>query len=460
MQEFSSIKEYCKKICEQVRWKKARPLISKEIENHLYDQSNAYMSTGDDETSATKKAIMQMGDAVTIGQELDKAYKPKPQFFMITLTILFMLVGLSINYFIETSVDSSNTFSTLPYVLGFGVFILCYLSDFSILAKYPKTLYTAILVTSIIALIASTKANNAVVWIRILGIHFSPFYLSLIFPLAFALFAYSMRDKGKVGVLLSGIAYLPFAIILTVAPSFSGFIIYTMTALLVLCFTICRGWYGIPKKQGLMVVLMPAFIFSILLLARLLRSPYALNRINSLFNPEQDHWGSGYLYYVIRDILSQSVLFGKGHSLNVTERLPNISTDYSLVYLVHQFGFVIMVVLVLLLVIFSVFGIHKALKEKSLLGGVVSLTIILTFVIQAFFYLISNLGYGLFFSTSLPFISYGNVNLLINSALIGFMLSVFRTGDIFSDHTLVQKSSSRRPIFTYRDGKLIIDFKA
>ena len=56
MQQFNLIGEYSNKVCEQIRWKKARPLISKEIENHLYDQCNAYISKGDDEASEIGRA--------------------------------------------------------------------------------------------------------------------------------------------------------------------------------------------------------------------------------------------------------------------------------------------------------------------------------------------------------------------------------------------------------------------
>ena len=67
MQPFDEIKQYCKTVCEQIRWKKAHNIISEEIENHLYDQRDAYISQGEDEKSAIQKAILQMGDAVSIG---------------------------------------------------------------------------------------------------------------------------------------------------------------------------------------------------------------------------------------------------------------------------------------------------------------------------------------------------------------------------------------------------------
>jgi len=42
----------------------------------------------------------------------------------------------------------------------------------------------------------------------------------------------------------------------------------------------------------------------------------------------------------------------------------------------------------------------------------------LTFILQAIIYVISNLGYGIFPVLSLPLISYGKTALIINSSLI------------------------------------------
>ncbi|WP_206457842.1 FtsW/RodA/SpoVE family cell cycle protein [Anaerovorax sp. IOR16] len=459
MQPFEQIKEYCNKVSEQIRWKKAKPIISTEIEHHLCDQRDAYMSGGDDENLATQKAIAQMGDAVFVGQELDKTHKPKSQWLMIVLTGILILTGLSIHYFIDASA-SLRRFSILPYALAFGLFICCYYIDFTLLGKHANKIYGLILIISIIEIMLGTGVNGRLIWL-IGGFSVSLSYLSLIFPIAFALFVYSMRNKGIVGILMSGIAYLPLAVFLSVIPTLSGLILYTITALTVLCFAISRGWFGVNKKQGLMLVLIPAVVmFSILYIFIISRTSH---RFSVFLNPEQDRLGTGYLYCVIRDLLSEAVFYGKGaipQNIGDITALPNISTDYSLVYLIHQFGYVILFCITLLIVIFAMIGIHKSLKEKSVLGSLIALTIIVTFILQAVFYIIDNLGYGLVSSLSLPFISYGNTALFINAALIGFMLSVFRTGEIFRDYSFGTKTNhgkGNQSMFSYEDGKLIIN---
>ncbi len=38
MEPSNRIKNYCDTVCDQMRWKKAKAMVSKEIENHLLDQ--------------------------------------------------------------------------------------------------------------------------------------------------------------------------------------------------------------------------------------------------------------------------------------------------------------------------------------------------------------------------------------------------------------------------------------
>lgn len=458
MQSFEQIKEYCNKVCEQIRWKKAKPIIITEIENHLYDQRDAYMASGDDENSATQKAIEQMGDAVLIGQELDKTHKPKPQWLMIALTGILILLGLSINYYINTSTDSLGTFSILSYIFALGIFACCYYIDFTMLGKYSKRIYSLILIISFVGATFGIRVSGRQIWIMgMFSVSLS--YLSLIFPLAFALFVYNMRNKGFVGILLCGIAYFPLAFFLLFIPTISGLILYTITALTVLCFSIYRGWFGVNKKQGFMLVLIPAFVMSSFFC--ILKISHAWHRISIFLNPDQARFGAGYQYCVIRDILSEAAFFGKGgvpEIIGDIAALPNVNTDYSLVFLIHQFGFVTLLCIILLVLAFSIIGIYKALQEKSILGSLVALTIILTFILQSAFYIIDNLGYGLVSALSLPFISYGNTALFINASLIGFMLSIFRTGEIFRDCTFDTKiSKASQSIFSYEDGKIIIN---
>lgn len=459
MLSFDEIKTYTSTICEQIRWKKARPFIASEIENHIYDQRDAYMSDGDDEATATNKAIEQMGDAVSIGLELDKTHKPKAQWSLIILTGILMLIGAFVTYYIDTSKFSLNKFSIIPFIIAFGIFLICYYLDFTILGKYAITFYFAVLGVSILALFVSSEINGRAVWV------FSRFsinlsYLSLIFPLVFALLVYAMRNRGYLGIILSGIGFCPLAIILSIIPTASGLILFTISSFAILSLSIFKGLFEVNKIRGLLLILIPAVIISLLAVLTIMQNGYYSSRMNTFWDPYSEIYGAGYVYVLLREFLSHAAFLGKGSIPQIAGDLSATmipSMDYSLAFLIHHVGLLILFVIITIIIVFSVISIYKISKQKNVLGFLVSLSILLAFALQSVSDILANLGYGLVSALSLPFISYGKTALFINAALIRFMLSVFRTGDIYKDDTIfVRKEHS---FLSYKDGKITIDLR-
>jgi cell division protein FtsW (lipid II flippase) len=460
MQPYDEIKSYSKTVCEQIRWKKAHHVIAEEIENHLYDQRDAYISQGSDQNTATRKAILGMGDAVSIGAGLDKIHKPKPQWTMIALTAALMLAGLFSNYLIGFPDNASGGFILAAYIAALTVFGGCYFLDFSILGKYAGHFYLGALAVSLIGFLFSRQVNG--------GDFFFPgrfsaslSYLSLIFPLAYSLLVYALRQKGLRGLILSGLGYIPPALVLLLIPSFTGFALFTVLALVILATAILKGWFGIDKRRGLVLALMPAVFAFMITVFYALNNHYVLPRLYAAINPYGDPKGYGYIQCLVRDLLASSRFWGKGavppqfgHYLPA---VPAPSTDYILVALTLYFGWIIFIVIAAVFLVFALVGLYYVSKQKSILGTMVSLPIIATFIMQAAIYMINNLGFGIFSSLSLPLVSYGKAALIVNSALIGFLLSVFRTGDIVRDN--IKFPARNKAIFSYEDGKFIINLR-
>ena len=84
----------------------------------------------------------------------------------------------------------------------------------------------------------------------------------------------------------------------------------------------------------------------------------------------------------------------------------------------------------------------------------IALTIMVVFTFQAVTYVSANLGFRAFSAISLPLMSEGNTALIVNMLLIGFMLSIFRTGSELKD---INKTYKRR--ISFGDGKIIISRK-
>lgn len=113
MQPSDIFKDYAQSVCDQIRWKKAKRVISEEIENHLIDQKNAYLAEGMNEEAAAAETIRQMGDPVQIGTELDRVHRPKPAWSMIFLTAAILLLGVGIKLFV-----TKDAHSPFDYILA------------------------------------------------------------------------------------------------------------------------------------------------------------------------------------------------------------------------------------------------------------------------------------------------------------------------------------------------------
>ncbi|MBE5967689.1 MAG: FtsW/RodA/SpoVE family cell cycle protein [Lachnospiraceae bacterium] len=456
LQSSNEIKKYSAAVCEQIRWKKAHAGIAKEIEDHLYDQRDYYLTEGEEEEAATQKAILQMGDPIHVGIELDKTHKPKPQWLLILLTIILILVGTGVSYVLDGSEASVKNFSVFPCIIAMVIFFAAYFLDFTALAKYPKAFYFSILFLSVAALPVSSNINGRSFFF-FAGFSFSLSYFALLFPLAYAMFLYAMRNKGPRGILLCGIGSVPYGIILLLIPSITGFVLYALTALTLLFTAIRKGWFGGSKRQGYLMFLVPVALFVIITMTIFAFQPYRILRLKVLFNPSSDP--RGYQIAMIRDLMSGAVLIGKGTVPNqYGGSLPGIfHTDYVLTILTHNYGWIVFIGIALLFAAFSVFGFYHVCRQRSVLGLMVSLPILMIFVMQSVLYIASNLGYGLLSTLSLPLVSYGKTALFLNAGLIGIMLSVFRTGDIIQDG--FQPYTKRGSFFSYADGKLIINLK-
>ena len=85
----TNIKSYLDIVCEQIRYEKAHIIIKKELEEHITDQTDAFIAKGMEQETAIKKAITEMGDPILVGTELDRVYRPKLKWEFILFVFLF-----------------------------------------------------------------------------------------------------------------------------------------------------------------------------------------------------------------------------------------------------------------------------------------------------------------------------------------------------------------------------------
>lgn len=464
MQAADQVKTYIETVCEQIRWKKIHHSVAAELSAHISDQRDAYQSEGMDEAAATQKAIAQMGDAVLVGQALDKTHRPRPQWALILLAALLMMTGIFLrNLMLQPDSILAGRREFIFVIIAAGLMLITYFLDFSVFGRHPLAFYFGLFLLSIVALLNSNPIYGNIRFVSILSFQVMLSYVSLIFPLGFSMLIYAMHGRGVRGILLCGAGYLPYALFLMSTSSFSGFLLFTLAALLLLCTAIIKGWFQLPKRVGLALVLTPTLL-SILAACYYVMTGtgYRAARAQAMFNPFASPDGAGYLGVTVRQLIADAGFTAKtavtGESGLLPLMDPYAATDFILTNVIHRFGWLPFFLLTGLFLVFTGLALAYVLKQKSMLGLLVSLACALTILLQILGYIAANLSFPMLAPLSLPFISYSNTALLLNAALTGFMLSAFRTGEAVTDET-AGLMKRRSPLVSFADGQLVIRFK-
>ncbi|MDF2558000.1 MAG: hypothetical protein K0R71_1828 [Bacillales bacterium] len=448
MQSSDKISAYVGQICEQIRWKKARLRVEEEMISHVIDQRNAFIEQGLDEEVATEKAIADSGDATLIGTQFDRTHRPKPQWSMLAPVMSLLLIGLIIQLFIFDYGDIFAKHKLTSTAIGIIFMLAAYYFDFTLFSKYPKTIYFTVIAISFATLRLSPIVN---------GKSYYSQYFILLFPLVFAAIIFATRNKGYLGIILCDLAFLFQAFITIEIRSYTGFFLFSIVSLVLLSSAISKNWFNVNKLYGYLLMLAPFVFFAVFLLMNM--SEFMLAR-SEVFYPSYapygiGHWGG----LTIEKLLNYANLFGIGRMAEQYDGILGASyfqTDLILTAITVRLGWITTMGIIGLFLFFIIKGFIRVFKQKSGLGLFVSLSIMLTFSLQVVIYVLFNLGFQILSPLSLPFVSYGNLATITNMGLIGFMLSVFRTGDVVKDEKICNKN---RKFLSWQDSKLTIDFK-
>ena len=117
---------------------------------------------------------------------------------------------------------------------------------------------------------------------------------------------------------------------------------------------------------------------------------------------------------------------GLGNSIQKYSYLPEAQTDFIFAILGEEFGMVGTMIVILLFLAFSFFGIRVCLKTEDYFGRLLAGSITGMIVIQAMINIAVVTGLIPVTGLPLPFISYGGTSLAISMALSGILLNISR----------------------------------
>ena len=252
MRSLDKINEYAASVCQQIRWKKARVRVSDEITNHIVDGRDSYITQGLDEQAATDKAIADTGDSMTIGTQLDRIHRPKPQWAMFAWVAGFLLLGLSFSLFLF---DDANIPRRLLWTaVGIAVMMGAYFMYFTILGKYPRRICLG--VGLLMAVMYGMRLSIPPV--VNMG-HYSQVII-LVLPVVLAPIIYVSRNKRYWGLAGSLLAYGLLSLVTLSAPALSGFIHFTIIGACLLIIAVIKNWFGVNRVIGTLSVIIPHIV--------------------------------------------------------------------------------------------------------------------------------------------------------------------------------------------------------
>lgn len=413
------IGEYIKNVCSLVKNKDAHEEIKLELENHILEISDELIAEGTKESEATEKAIAQMGDAAVVGSQLNKAHKGNPDWTLLIITLLLSGFGLLSMFFIkftETSFNGLFGENLCYFAIGIAIVIALYYFDYRRLCKYSKYIYFATLFIMMFTIFVNPHHINGNTRLSLFSFTVNFVDLSVYLFMISLSGIFSNWDWSKLENKLKGIALLIMPLMLMgLAPSVSACAIYVISFIVLLFCSRANYKYILLIVCSLLGL---SFFFVV-------SEPYRVQRLFSFINPQKRPNGEGYLILQLQKHIREARLFGQGPALP-NRSLPEPHTDYIFAYITHTFGWFAGLSIVALAAAFVVRIVTLATSVKDTYGKLLIKGTAAIFAVEFTWNILMVLGFAPLVAMSLPFISYGGSQFIMNMVAIGLISSIYK----------------------------------
>ncbi|WP_195419315.1 FtsW/RodA/SpoVE family cell cycle protein [Collinsella sp. D33t1_170424_A12] len=324
--------------------------------------------------------------------------------------------------------------------LGTVLGILCWRTDF----RGLQNMTTVLLVIDIMVIFSpyipglSYNAKGMTGWIQIpgIGLTFQPVELAKIIT-AFFIAGLGGQYNGKIDsvrdyVKLCAMLAIPFGAVLAAGDLGSGLVIFVGGAIVISMSGARREWVlsTIAILIGLVSLLLAADSVVDSLVGRdVLIKQYQMNRLLVFIDPTADTSGAGYNLMQSLIAVGSGGFFGKGigGATQAAEGfLPEAHTDFVFALMSEEFGFVGALLLLGLYALLIFSAIRIAYKSDSLFLKLTVVGIVGMWTFQIFENIGMCIGLMPITGIPLPFISFGSSSMLMQSAMVGIVQSVWR----------------------------------
>ena len=433
---------YIEQVCEQVRWKKAHPIVQEELLAHIEDQAEAFQHEGYEADDAEYLAVEQRGDPILAGSQFDKVYRPRVEWNVLLLAGSIILLGtvLRLTLQIATGVPVDWGVELLKIFAALPLLVLGYYMDYTALlsGKTSKIfVFIVVVLTILLKDIVQIGGSNLVN------------YTIPLWVVLFIMTVYAMRGKETTGFMIAFAEIVAMLLIFAVLYQMTipGILVWLGSTFIVAMYALKINWFGCSRRWGFLFAACP-----IILSGFVIGHPHRIDRIKHMLNPGLDSSGYGYVPSQISEIVQNASFLGSGgvNLAYLTEHLPNMHTDYILTTALSYWGWLSILVILLSYGIFFTLCFMTCKKVRSQMGKFVIVAITSCWVLQFVSYLIINFTTLQMSTYPLLFVQGGYMR-MINLFLLGIVMSVYKTGAVQKDiawkETVVQKSEKPSKVF-------------
>ena len=357
---------------------------------------------------------------------------------MLWVSIVLLALGLVMVYSASIALPDSPRYANyreshflMRHAFALGIGLSVGLASFQIPVKvwdrYAPKLFIVALVLLVIVLVpfVGKGVNGARRWIPLGVMNFQP---SELMKLAVVLYAanYTVRKQEWMqtvakGFLPMGVAVVVVGMLLLLEPDMGAFLVIAAVAMGILFLG------GINGKLFAGLVGVAVGAFALLITA----SPWRRERIFAYLNPWEESNALGKAYQLTHSLIAfgrgEWTGVGLGGSIEKLHYLPEAHTDFILAVIGEEFGFIgVLVVIVLFYwLVRRAFNIGRtALQLDRTFAGLVAKGIGVWIGWQTFINMGVNLGLLPTKGLTLPLVSYGGSGILMNCVALAILLRI------------------------------------
>jgi cell division protein FtsW (lipid II flippase) len=335
--------------------------------------------------------------------------------------------------------------------IGIGAAVgLCFF-DYTKFKRFALPIYGATLFVLILAILTGVKHID---W-------YISAFASVVFIIAFAAFTDKFRNGGMLGIVrLAGLALVSIVPLFLKPDMMTAAILFAAYAVILFA-AVYKNHFGgnvTAQKMCLYGGLVLALFFAVIMVVS---ASYRLDRVLA-FIRNTDPLGANFQTHVLREVLHNSQWFGNAgavvYSPSGQPSLPGLQTNLALANVIATFGRAAGGALILAIsaLIARMFALARRVKNGY--GYYLSLAACVILTAEFVTNVLMNLGVFPIVGTSLPFVSYGGTSYVVNMALVGIILSVWRRNNMVGAEGICVRTE-KKPLFEYHDGQLTIHFK-